>query len=176
MSYLVDTNVLSEILKTEPNKAVVEWFSNTQSESLYISVLSLSEIRKGIEKLGTSKRRSRLVLWLEQEMPSWFEDRVIAIDAPIAERWGFILARSKIQVPVIDSLIAATALVHNLKIVTRNAKDFVAFPDLEYLTLGINPSLFFIHGYRHVNAIFLTALFYRILCSSNLILLGIFAC
>ncbi|MBP6985833.1 MAG: type II toxin-antitoxin system VapC family toxin [Alphaproteobacteria bacterium] len=131
MSYLVDTNVLSETLKTEPNKAVIEWFRNTSSESLYISVLTLGEIRKGIEKLGVSKRRSRLVLWLEQDLPSWFEDRILPIDASIAERWGFILARPKAQVPVIDSLIAATALVHNLKIVTRNTKDFAEFPDLE---------------------------------------------
>lgn len=133
MSYLVDTNVLSELLKAHPHGAVVEWFKDVPSESLYMSVLSIGEIRKGIEKLEASSKKSKLVLWLEQDLPSWFEDRILAIDRDVGEKWGYILAQSKVKVPAIDSLIAATALVHNLRIVTRNTQDFVVFPELEVL-------------------------------------------
>jgi len=131
MSYLVDTNVVSELLRSEPNRAVIEWVQKVPTESLYLSVLTIGEIRNGIERLGTSKKRSRIVMWLEQELPAWFEDRILNINTEIAEKWGFILARSKEKVPAIDSLLAATALTYNLKIVTRNTKDFRAFADLE---------------------------------------------
>lgn len=135
MSYLIDTNVISETLKPDPNKAVVEWFRSVNKDYLYVSVLTIGEIRKGIEKLESSNKKTKLVMWLEQELPSWFEDRVLSIDAEVAERWGYILAKSKVNTPAIDSLIAATALVHNLKVVTRNTKDFNMFPDLEVLNL-----------------------------------------
>ena len=95
--------------------------------------MSLGEIRKGIEKIEVSSKKSKLVIWLEREIPAWFEDRILVIDQEIAERWGYILAKSKVKVPAIDSLIAATALVHNLRIVTRNTKDFKTFPDLEVI-------------------------------------------
>ncbi len=131
MSYLVDTNVVSELLRSEPNRAVIEWFQKVPTESLYLSVLTIGEIRNGIERLGASKKRSRIVMWLEQELPAWFEDRILNINTEIAEKWGFILARSKEKIPAIDSLLAATALTYNLKIVTRNTKDFRAFADLE---------------------------------------------
>ncbi len=133
MSYLVDTNVISELIKAQPEKSVVEWFREVPSDALFISVLTIGEIRKGIEKLEASVKRGKLVVWLEQELPVWFEDRVLVIDSEIAEKWGYMLAKSKKIPSAVDSLIASTALVHNLKIVTRNTKDFITFPDLEII-------------------------------------------
>lgn len=133
MSYLIDTNVVSELLRPQPHALVIEWFQKIPSESLYMSVLTIGEIRKGIEKLDASKKKSRLIMWLEQELPNWFEDRILNINQDVAEKWGYIQARSKEKTPAIDSLIAATALVYNLKVVTRNTGDFKGFADLEVL-------------------------------------------
>jgi predicted nucleic acid-binding protein len=133
MSYLIDTNVLFELLKLQPHTNVVGWFNVVSSESLYLSVLTMGEIRKGIEKLDHSHKKSKLVMWLETELPTWFGDRILAIDQDVAERWGYITAKNTGNISAIDSLIAATALVHNLKVVTRNMKDFLIFPDLEVM-------------------------------------------
>lgn len=133
MSYLIDTNVISELLRAQPHKAVIEWFGEIPSESLYMSALTIGEIRKGLEMLAPSNKKSKLVRWVEEELPSWFEDRILVIDQAVAEKWGYILAKSEAKVPAIDSLLAATALVHNLKIVTRNTKDFNMFLELEVI-------------------------------------------
>ena len=93
----------------------------------------IGEFRKGIEVLENSNKKAKLVFWLEQEIRMWFEDRILVIDEDVAERWGHILAKCNSKVPTLDSLIAATALVHNLKIVTRDVKDFIMFPDLEVI-------------------------------------------
>ena len=86
----------------------------------------LGEIRKGIEKLGSSRRRARIAAWLETELPAWFEDRVLPIDTGVADEWGRLMARLKKPMPAIDGLIAATALRHRFAIVTRNESDFAA--------------------------------------------------
>lgn len=133
MKYLLDTNIISEIVRPQPNKNVQKWFSDIPSESLFISVLTLGEIRRGIEMLQDSKRKNRLILWLEQELPKWFGENVLAIDQEVAERWGYITSmKQRHQLTAIDSLLAATALTHNLKMVTRNTKDFDV-PGLEVL-------------------------------------------
>lgn len=77
MSFLVDTCALSELVKPKPSNDVSEWFDATPPETLYVSVLTLGEIRKGVEKLEGGRRRSRIVTWLETELPAWFEDRVL---------------------------------------------------------------------------------------------------
>ncbi len=132
MSYLIDTNVLSELVRPTPNKHVVHWFENVPDESLYISVLTLGEIRKGIEKITDKNKREKLRIWLEHEIPNWFGSRILTIDFKITDRWGKMLAQLKHPAPAIDSLIAATALEHNLSIVTRNVEDF-KFPTLEVI-------------------------------------------
>lgn len=124
MSYLLDTNVISELVRPKPEKKVIEWFDRIPNESLNISVLSLGEIRKGVEKLSDSRRKEKLRLWLEIELLTWFEDRILAIDQAVADRWGRLQFRMKKPLPAIDSLIAATALYHDLRLVTRNKKDF----------------------------------------------------
>jgi predicted nucleic acid-binding protein len=97
-----------------------------------VSVLTLGEIRKGVETLGDKKRREKLRLWLEHELPTWFEDRVLPVDLAVADRWGRLLAEVGRPVPTIDSLLAATALHHELRLVTRNAKDF-DYPGLDVI-------------------------------------------
>ncbi len=132
MSYLLDTNVLSELIRPKPSPAVLDWFRDIPDDSLYISVLTIGEIRKGVELLTEAARRERLRVWLEHELPDWFQDRVLAIDTSVADRWGALLAQANRLVPAIDSLLAATALHHGLRMVTRNVQDFM-FPGLEVI-------------------------------------------
>ena len=130
MSYLLDTNVISELVRPKPAKTVLAWFENIPSEALHISVLTLGEIRKGVECMPDGARREKLRLWLEHELTGWFGAMVLPVDIPVADRWGRLLARMGRPVPSIDSLLAATALHHELRLVTRNQKDF-DFPGLE---------------------------------------------
>lgn len=132
MSYLLDTNVLSELVRTNPDSAVVSWFDQVPDDSLYISVLSLGEIRKGVESIPDGMKKERLRVWLEHSLPDWFDGRVLDIDEAVAERWGRMLAEAGRPVPAIDSLLAATALQHDLRMVTRNAQDFI-FSGLEVI-------------------------------------------
>ena len=132
MSYLLHTNVVSETIRRNPNKAVISWLDQIPGEALFVSVLTLGEIRKGIESLIDRKRREKLRLWLDHELSGWFEGRVLRIDLAVADRWGRLLAEIGRPVPTIDSLLAATALHHDLRLVTRNAKDFY-YPGLEVI-------------------------------------------
>ena len=124
MSYLLDTNVISELTRRKPNPQVETWFKSIPNSALYLSVLSWGEIRKGVELLPDNKRREQLRLWLENELPNWFEDRLLTVDAAVCDRWGRLLAKAERPLPAIDSLLAATALHHELRIVTRNISDF----------------------------------------------------
>jgi len=124
MSYLLDTNVLSELVRPKPDEAVLAWFANVPDESLYISVLTLGEIRKGVEGVPDAQRKERLRVWLEHTLPEWFGSHVLPVDVNVAERWGRLQADAQRPVPAIDSLLAASALHHELRMVTRNAKDF----------------------------------------------------
>jgi len=132
MSYLIDTCALSELISSRPDENVVSWFENAPQEGLFLSVLTLGEIRKGVEKMPKSRRRNQILSWLEHELPSWFEGRVLSIDNPVADEWGRFLARVERPLPAIDSLIAATSLYHRLTVVTRNVKDF-DFSDIDIL-------------------------------------------
>ena len=132
MSYLLDTNVISELVRPKPTKVVIDWFENIPSEALHISVLTLGEIRKGVEHMPDGVRREKLRLWLEHDLVDWFGDRILPVDLPIADRWGRLLASVGRPVPSIDSLLAATALHHELRLVTRNRKDF-DYPGLEVI-------------------------------------------
>ncbi len=132
MSYLLDTNVVSETIRRAPHKTALAWLELLPAESLFVSVLTLGEIRKGIEALADRKRREKLRLWLDHELPRWFEGRVLPVDLAVADRWGRLLAEVGRSVPTIDSLLAATALHHDLALVTRNARDF-DYPGLEVI-------------------------------------------
>jgi toxin FitB len=124
MSWLVDTNVLSELRRKVPNRAVVHWFSERPVATLFLSVLTLGELRKGIETVADAARRQRLTDWLEADLPAFFTGRVLGIDAAVADRWGRMQAVAGRPLPAIDSLLAATAAQHGLVLVTRNVRDF----------------------------------------------------
>ncbi len=124
MSYLLDTNVLSELRRKVPNPSVVKWFSSRPASTLYLSVLTLGELRKGIENLADESRRLSLLDWIEVGLASFFIGRILPVDLPVAERWGRLLAQAGRPLPAIDSLLAATALQHDLQLVTRNQRDF----------------------------------------------------
>ena len=130
MSYLLDTNVISELVRPRPSSDVVEWMETIPGTALHLSVLSLGEIRHGIESVQDGAKRERLRIWLEEDLPAWFEDRLLPITAPVADRWGRLLAEVGRPVSAIDSLLAALALHHDLRVVTRNVKDF-RFPGVE---------------------------------------------
>ncbi len=126
MSYLLDTNVVCELVKSKPSSSVINWFESVDSSDLYLSVITLGEIRKGISEITESKRQEKVSHWLEYELPAYFEERILTIDVSVADLWGRLQCKNKGYVfPAIDSLIAATAKNHALKLVTRNIKDFV---------------------------------------------------
>ena len=124
MSYLIDTNVLSELRNRKADGNVVAWMQARPRSSLYLSVLSLGEIRKGIEGVADPAFRRALLDWLEVDLPNWFVGRLLGIDAQTADRWGRVQAAAGRTLPVIDGLLAATALQHGLTLVTRNTRDF----------------------------------------------------
>jgi predicted nucleic acid-binding protein len=124
VSYLLDTNVLSELRRKTPNPAVSAWFAIRPATSLYLSVLTLGELRNGIDGVKDASRRLALSDWLQTDMSMFFMGRVLSIDEHVADRWGQLVAAAGRPLPAIDSLLAATALVHGLSMVTRNAKDF----------------------------------------------------
>ena len=124
MSYLIDTNVLSELRRKLPHPGVSAWFAQRPASSLYMSVLTLGELRKGIDGLNDEDRKLALSDWLHTDLSVFFLGRVLSIDEQVADRWGQLVAAAGRPLPAIDSLLAATALVHGLTVVTRNAKDF----------------------------------------------------
>jgi predicted nucleic acid-binding protein len=124
LSYLIDTNVLSELRRRDPDVNVVRWLADRPASALYLSVLTLGELRKGIEVLDEGERKRRLIDWMEVELPAYFSGRVLSVNAAVSDRWGRLMAQAKRPLPAIDSLLAATALVHGLTLVTRNVKDF----------------------------------------------------
>jgi predicted nucleic acid-binding protein len=132
MSYLLDTNVISELVRPKPDKKVLEWFKNTPDSTLHLSVLTLGEIRKDIENIKETKKKESLKIWLEVDLREWFGNRILSIDEKIAERWGRLQFAAKRPIPAIDSLIAATALQHDLSLITRNTQD-VNYPDLQVI-------------------------------------------
>lgn len=124
MSYLIDTNVLSELRKRTPDPRVVAWVDARPPSTLFISVLTLGEIRRGVDLMTDEARRLKLLDWLETELPAWFAGRMLGVDAAVADHWGRLLARARRPLPAIDSLLAATAAHHDLQLVTRNVADF----------------------------------------------------
>jgi predicted nucleic acid-binding protein len=129
VNYLLDTCVISEFAKPAPNAAVLRWIAQQDEAALYLSALSLGELKRGIEKLDDGKRKTFLQNWLAKSVIPRFQDKIIPLDTAMCLRWGVLQAQlEKLgkPMPVIDGLIAATALQHQLTIVTRNGKDIEA--------------------------------------------------
>jgi predicted nucleic acid-binding protein len=124
---LVDTNVISEILRAVPDPNVVRWSQQLAKQNLFLSVISMGELRKGLTILPPSSRRTQLEKSIEEQIPVWFAERLLPVTQSIAEKWGVLdgqrqLAGRPLNVP--DGQIAATALEHGLTVATRNVKDF----------------------------------------------------
>jgi predicted nucleic acid-binding protein len=130
MSDLLGTDVLTELARPRPARAVLRWLEGTAEESLHLSVLSLAELGRVAEGQRNAGRREKLRAWLERDLPERVGDRLLPVDGAVARSWGRLLARAERPVPVTDGLLAATALTHGLRIVTRNARAF-RFPGLE---------------------------------------------
>jgi tRNA(fMet)-specific endonuclease VapC len=127
MNYLLDTNVISELISKQPNKKVVEWLDHLDPNTIYLSVITIGEIRKGIEKLPPSKRRDGVKGWLEEDLLLRFQGRILEITTGVMLIWGELTGRLENEgrrITAIDSLLAATALHGNYRLVTRNEHDF----------------------------------------------------
>lgn len=126
MNYLLDTNVISELVKQSPAQSVLKWVNSIDDNNLYISVITLGEIRKGIAGIQNQDRQKKISNWLEVELPAYFEERILNVDSKVADMWGRLQSQNKRYIlPAIDGIIAATARIHHLKLVTRNTKDFI---------------------------------------------------
>ena len=126
MRYLLDTCVISEAAKARPNPKVVKWIDACDEEALFLSVLTLGEVQKGIARLADGTRRDAIQRWLDADLRTRFSDRVLPIDEEVALTWGLVQGEAERRgtpLPTIDGLLGATALAHNLTIVTRNDKD-----------------------------------------------------
>ena len=125
--FLLDTNVPSELTRPKSDPKVEKWLEEVEDEQIFFSVVSLGEILKGVTLLPKSKRRTELQRWLDDTLRPWFAGRILPVTEPIAERWGILSGQCQLKgktIKVADGLIAATALHHDLTIVTRNVKDF----------------------------------------------------
>jgi predicted nucleic acid-binding protein len=127
VSFLLDTNVVSEWVRPRPNAGVVNWLTQADEDRIFLSVITLAELRYGIEALAAGQRRRRLDDWLRTELPLRFGDRILSVDGAVADAWGKIMARAKSAgrpIGVADAFIAATVAVHDLTLVTRNTAHF----------------------------------------------------
>lgn len=127
--WLIDTNIISEWVKPRPDVTVVRWLEEVDEDRAFLSVISLAEIRFGVERLAPARRRTQLNHWLREELPTRFEGRIVPVDEEVADACGRLLAqarRSGRGLEAMDALIAATCQVRDLMLATRNLADFQA--------------------------------------------------
>ncbi|SPF32265.1 Ribonuclease VapC [Candidatus Sulfotelmatobacter kueseliae] len=127
MNFLLDTNAVSEWIKPRPNPGLIGWMESTDEDRVFISVITLAELRYGVERLAAGARRRRLEEWLGHELPLRFESRILPVDTNVAEAWGKTVSRSDAAgrpMGAMDAFLAATAETHHLTLVTRNVSDF----------------------------------------------------
>ncbi|HTZ97969.1 MAG TPA: type II toxin-antitoxin system VapC family toxin [Terriglobales bacterium] len=127
MSFLLDTNAISEWVKPRPDPGLVQWMEEVDEDRIFLSVISLAELRYGIERMAAGKRRTRLEEWLTQELPLRFEGRILPVEEAIADLWGKIVGRNEAvgrPMGAMDGFLAASAEVHRLTLVTRNVSHF----------------------------------------------------
>ena len=130
MSFLIDTNVISELTRPNPDQRVVSFLHETDEDHLFVSVITLGELRRGVALKADGRAKSALDDWLRGDLRERFAGRILDVTSEIADRWGDLMATAKQQGTVLhamDGLLAATALVHGKTLVTRNVKDFAPF-------------------------------------------------
>jgi predicted nucleic acid-binding protein len=131
LSFLLDTNVLSEVCRPQPDAKVLAWLDQVDEDRTFLSVISIAEIRRGIGLMEAGRRKQALAEWLEGDLLERFDGRILSIDAASALLWGDLMAQSKQQgmaLAAMDGLIAACAVSRALTLVTRNTKDFAGLP------------------------------------------------
>lgn len=129
MNFLLDTNIVSEWMKPRPNAGVIDWLAEADEDRIFISVVTIAEVRYGIERLPQGVRRERLNTWLTDDLPLRFEARVLPIDAKTGDCWGRVMARGRDAgrpAGAMDAFIAATSERYDLTLATRNGSDFEA--------------------------------------------------
>jgi len=127
VSFLLDTNVVSEWVKPQPNAGLVRWTESAEEAGLFLSVISFAELRYGIDRMSRGKRQRRLEEWLRSELPLRFEGRILPVDPSVADATGKIVRRAEVlgrPIEAMDAFLAATAEVHGLTLVTRNVHHF----------------------------------------------------
>lgn len=127
MNFLLDTNAVSEWVKPRPNVGLIRWMESADEDRIFLSVISLAELRYGVERMPGGARRSRLEEWLREQLPLRFEGRILSVDQNVAEAWGRTVSRSEAlgrPMSVMDAFLSATAEAHRLTLVTRNVSDF----------------------------------------------------
>jgi len=127
MSFLLDTNAVSEWVKGRPNPGLIRWMESADEDRIFISVVSLAELRYGVERMTAGARRNRLEQWLRDELPLRFEGRILPVDINVADAWGKTVSSCEAAgrpIGAMDAFLAATAEMHRLTLVTRNVSDF----------------------------------------------------
>lgn len=127
MNFLLDTNAVSEWVKPRPNVGLIRWMESVDEDRVFLSVISLAELRYGVERMAPGARRRRIEEWLRHELPLRFEGRILTVDNEVAEAWGKTVSRSEAvgrPTGAMDAFLAATAEIHHLTLVTRNLRDF----------------------------------------------------
>ena len=127
MSFLLDTSVISEGARPRPNPGVMDWLASMDEEQLFLSIVSLAELRHGIERMDDGRRKTGLDIWLTEQLVPRFEERLLPVDPGTADQWSRIVARTQAagrSIGVLDAFLAAHARQHQLTLVTRNVSDF----------------------------------------------------
>jgi len=127
LSFLLDTNVISEWVKPRPHAGVIRWLAEADEDRVFISVISIAEFRRGLERMAKGRRRDRIADWLSEDLLVRFEGRILPVDVAIAQEWGVTVERARNQgigLSVMDGFLAATAQTRELTLVTRNTEDF----------------------------------------------------
>jgi predicted nucleic acid-binding protein len=127
VNFLLDTNAISEWVKPRPNPGVIGWMESADEDRIFISVISIAELRYGMERMPAGRRRNQLEQWLRHELPLRFENRILPVDTRVAEAWARTVSQSEAAgkpISVMDGFLSATAETHQLTLVTRNVSDF----------------------------------------------------
>jgi len=133
LRYLVDTNILSDMTKKQPDNSIVKWFENTAETDMFVSVISIGELVFGIAKLPDGAKKTKVSAWLKEFIHEGFGDRIVGIDRDVMEIWGEMSAKLTRSLSKMDTLIAASAITYGMTVVTANVRDFKDIPGLKFL-------------------------------------------